>query len=493
MGAETSSRSYTREERQRYRERVRLDLDVLERMLREDRFASGRPITGLEIELNLVDDAAQPDFVNARVLEAIDDPEYQTELAKFNIELNVAPRPLPGTAARQLEDDLRTSLNQADERARSAGARIAMVGILPTLRAEHFDGDWISENNRYTALNDSIFFARQEDIVLDIAGPTGERIHTYADTIAPESACTSVQLHLQVSPAEFSAHWNAAQALAGPQVALAANSPFFYGRQLHAETRIALFRQATDTRPVELKNQGVRPRVFFGERWITSIFDLFEENSRYFPALLAECSDEDPVALLDAGRMPALDELKLHNGTVYRWNRPIYDVADNIPHVRVENRVLPAGPTIADTMANAAFYYGCVRSLTRETRPVWSRMSFQAAEGNFEAAARDGIDARMYWPGLGEVPAEELVLRHLLPLAHEGLADWGVAQDVRERYLGIIEGRARAGRNGATWQVEAVRRLEAAGLDRDAALARMLELYMEGMHGNEPVHTWELP
>ena len=164
------------------------------------------------------------------------------------------------------------------------------IGILPTLRPEHYEQEWISDNNRYTALNDSIFVARGEDIRLEIEGPTGERVDTWCDSIAPESACTSVQLHLQVAPAQFAAHWNAAQALSAPQIALGANSPFFYGRRLHAETRIALFTQATDTRPVELKNQGVRPRVFFGERWITSIFDLFEENVRWFPALLAESS-----------------------------------------------------------------------------------------------------------------------------------------------------------------------------------------------------------
>jgi gamma-glutamyl:cysteine ligase YbdK (ATP-grasp superfamily) len=318
-------------------------------------------------------------------------------------------------------------------------------------------------------------------------------VATYCTSIAPESACTSVQLHLQVTPADFADHWNAAQALSPVQVALAANSPFFFGQRLHAETRIELFKQATDTRPIELKNQGVRPRVFFGERWITSIFDLFEENSRYFPALLAETTDEDPMARLEAGEAPELAELRLHNGTVYRWNRPIYDIVKGRPHLRVENRVLPAGPTIADTLANAAFYYGAIRKLAGTDRPVWTKMSFAACEENFHRAARDGIEARLYWPGYGEVGADELVLRHLLPLAHEGLEEWGVSQAVRDRFLGIIEARARAGVNGATWQTEAVRRFEAGGSDRRRALHQMLELYVEHMSTNEPVHTWPLP
>ncbi|MGX5359195.1 glutamate-cysteine ligase family protein [Kocuria sp. KH4] len=493
MGEEVRSRSYTRDERQRYREKVRQDLDVFELMLHRSSFEFDRPMTGLEIELNLVDEHFEPSFHNAEVLAAIADPGYQTELARYNIELNVPPRPLPGRAALELEEELRASLNAADARARETGSRIMAIGILPTLRPEHYEREWISANNRYSALNDSIFVARGEDIRLDLDGPDGERLDAYCDSIAPESACTSVQLHLQVAPTDFAAHWNAAQALSAVQVALAANSPFFFGRRLHAETRIALFQQATDTRPVELKNQGVRPRVFFGERWITSIFDLFEENVRYFPALLADCSDEDPAAELAAGRAPRLAELRLHNGTVYRWNRPIYDVVGGVPHLRVENRVLPAGPTIADVLANAAFYYGAVRVLARQERPVWTRMSFAACAENFERAARDGIDARLYWPGFGELSVDELVLRHLLPLAHQGLEEWGVAPEVRERYLGIVEARCVAGVNGATWQTQAVRRLEARGADRPTALRDMLAHYARHMADNDPVHTWPLP
>jgi gamma-glutamyl:cysteine ligase YbdK (ATP-grasp superfamily) len=492
MGAEVSAQSYSREQRQRYREKVRQDLDVFERMLTTSSFEFDRPMTGLEIELNLVDENQQPHFHNAQVLEAIADPGYQTELAQYNIELNVPPRPLPGDSALHLEDELRDSLNIAGDRAGEVGSTIVAIGILPTIMPEHYEGEWISKNNRYTALNDSIFVARGEDIFLDIEGPTGERVATYCDSIAPESACTSVQLHLQVAPHDFADHWNAAQALSAPQVALAANSPYFFGKRLHAETRIALFEQATDTRPVELKNQGVRPRVWFGERWITSIFDLFEENVRYFPTLLAEITDEDPMAQLEAGIAPELAELRLHNGTVYRWNRPIYDTAGGTPHLRVENRVLPAGPTIVDVLANAAFYYGTIRMLARADRPVWTKLSFAACEENFHRAARDGLEARLYWPGYGELSADELVLRHLLPLAHEGLRLWGVSDAVRERYLGVIEGRCTTGMNGAEWMTRAVAAYEAGGADRREALRRMVAQYTAYMNANEPVHTWPL-
>jgi hypothetical protein len=317
-----------------------------------------------------------------------------------------------------------------------------------------------------------------------------EKLSTTADTVAPEAACTSTQLHLQVSPAQFDAYWNAAQAIAGVQVALGANSPFLFGKQLWQETRIPLFKQATDTRPEEIKAQGVRPRVWFGERWITSVFDLFEENVRYFPALLPICEDEDPVASLAEGSTPRLAELRLHNGTVYRWNRPIYDVVQGRPHLRVENRVLPAGPTVVDTVANAAFYFGLVRALAEDERPVWTQMSFSMAEENFYRAALEGIRASQFWPGLGHLPATELVLRRLLPLAHQGLEAWGVEPGERDRLLGIIEQRCLTCRNGATWQVAAVQR--SASLGRDEALRVMLSAYIANMHTNTPVHDWPL-
>ncbi|GAB2672918.1 glutamate--cysteine ligase [Thalassiella azotivora] len=491
MGDEVAGSQFSREQRQQYREKVQLCLDVFERMLRSGGFESDRPLTGLEIELNLVDEDYQPTMVNKAVLERIADPGYQTELGAYNIELNVEPRPLPGRSALELEEDLRQSLNTAEAKANESGAHIVMIGILPTVMPDTFAGAWMSESARYAALNDSIFSSRGEDLFIDIQGV--ERLATYSTTIAPESACTSVQLHLQVSPSRFAPYWNAAQLLAGPQLAIGANSPYFFGRELWAETRVELFAQATDTRPQELKNQGVRPRVFFGERWITSIFDLFEENVRYFPSLLPEVTDEDPVAVLEDGGTPRLQELRLHNGTVYRWNRPVYDVVHGRPHLRVENRVLPAGPTVVDVMANAAFYYGAVRVLAEEDRPAWSKLAFATAEENFRECARRGVDARVYWPGLGEVTPDELVLRRLLPMAHEGLERWGVAAEVRERYLGVIEARAKSGRTGASWQVDTVRALQQRGADRASALAGMLERYCEGMHGNEPVHTWQVP
>lgn len=325
MGEDVSGRTFTREDRARYRDKVHRCLDVLAQMLAEEKFDFETPLTGMEVELNLIDAEGNPAMRNSEVLASIDSPAFVQELGRFNLEINIPPQSLVGDGAQQYEDQVRAQLNVADAKAHQQGAGMVMVGILPTLRPEHMTSESISTNSRYALLDEQLLLARGEDLHIDIRGPK-ESLETFADSIAPEAACTSVQFHLQVSPDEFASSWNAAQCLAAAQVALGANSPYFLGRELWRETRIALFTQATDTRPAEMKAQGVRPRVWFGERWITSVFDLFEENLTYFPALLPVLDDEDPEAELAEGRTPSLRELRLHNGTVWRWNRPVYDV-----------------------------------------------------------------------------------------------------------------------------------------------------------------------
>jgi hypothetical protein len=488
MGEEVEQQAFTREDRTRYRAKVRACLDVFERMLVEARFDAETPLTGLEIELNLVDEREEPALRNIEVLDALGDPDFQTELGKFNLEINVAPKRLADQGMTAFGEGVRASLNAAETAAQAVGAHLVMIGILPTLTEDHLDREVLSQNPRYQLLSDEILAARGEDIVLDIQGP--ERLHVTADSIAPEAACTSTQLHVQVSPEEFPAYWNASQAISSLQLAVGANSPYLLCKELWRETRIALFEQATDTRAEELKAQGVRPRVWFGERWITSIFDLFEENVRYFPALLPVVSEQDPAEVLASGGTPTLDELRLHNGTIYRWNRPVYAVVDGAPHLRVENRVLPAGPTVVDTLANAAFYFGLVRAMAEQDRPVWSQMSFTAAEENFHAAAQVGVEAQVYWPGVGQVPASELVIRRLLPLAATGLRAWGVDDEEAGRLLDIIEQRCLTGRNGASWFVSQVHARSGEG-DRHTVLRHVLRDYRERMHGNDPVHTWD--
>ncbi len=498
MGRQVTGRTFKPVDRQRYREKMQRGLDALARMLADGTFSFTHQQMGLEMELSLVDDTFSPAMSNTVVLEKIDSPAFTTELGQHNIEINVQPRPLAGDGALELEKELRDALVDADGKANDVGARLVMIGTLPTLRSCHLDPHWLSQHARYLRLNEQICTARGEEMLLDMEGTPlpgrqQERLFSYTESILPESACTSAQLHLQVAPEDFAAYWNAAQCLAGVQVAIGANSPFLLGKALWHETRVPLFLQATDTRPQELKNQGVRPRVWFGERWITSIFDLFEENVRYFPALLPEPDEEDPVAALNAGRAPMLSELLLHNGTIWRWNRPVYDLVNGVPHLRVENRALPAGPTVVDVLANAAFFYGAQRALAEQDRPLWTQMSFAAAEENFYSAARHGIDAHLYWPGVGWASPDELVLRRLLPLAHEGLRACGVSDRARERHLGVIEQRCLTRRTGSSWQRDTVAELERRGADRMPALAEMLKSYVELTNSGEPVHAWPLP
>ncbi|RNF86863.1 glutamate--cysteine ligase [Streptomyces botrytidirepellens] len=494
MGEKVVAGEFDPSGRQRQRGRLRQCLDALSRLLADKRFDRPKNLMGLEIELNLAGADGLPRMMNTEVLERIASHDFQTELGQCNLEVNIVPHRLHGRVLDQLSEELRTGLSYADRKAREVSSEIVMIGILPTLATRDLGSANLSYDDRYKLLNEQMLAARGEDFLIDIEGR--ERISYASASIAPEAACTSVQLHLQVTPRRFAAVWNAAQAVAAVQIAIGANSPFVFGREVWRESRPPLFLQATDVRAPEYATQGVRPRTWFGERWITDAYQLFEENLRYFPPLLSTGADEEPLRILDEGGVPDLQELVLHNGTIYRWNRPVYQVADGVPHLRVENRVLPAGPTVTDVIANAAFYYGLIRALAEEPRPVWTRLPFSAAAANFDAACRHGIDTVLQWPkpgrsaSLARTPAVRLVLEELLPLAAAGLDAWGVEPADRDRYLGVIERRCALRVNGASWQAATYHRARDSGLGRDAALAAMTRRYCALMRTDAPVHTW---
>ena len=491
MGRDIDTTEFSREDRARFREKVKANLAALHQLVETHRFETGKRTIGVEVEVYVTDANGDAAPINQALLERIASPDFQTELAQFNIEFDVRPRRLGGSCFSDIQSELRRSLNYAQEQARTLDAEVLIIGILPTLTDFDVTEQNLSANPRYKALNDVILNQRGEDIIIRIEGD--ETLETTANSIVFEAACTSMQLHLQVDPLDFARYWNAAQILSAPLVAAGANSPFFLGKQLHHETRIALFEQATDTRTEELASQGVRPRVWFGEKWLTEgIFELFDENVRYYPALLPICEDEDPVQVLRAGDIPRLPELTLHNGTIYRWNRPVYEVARGRPHMRIENRVLPAGPTVVDAVANTALYYGLLNGLASQKPGLWESMSFEAAQDNFFTAARQGLGAKLYWPKIGrEVPAGELLVKHLLPTAREGLADWGVDDEDIDRYLGIIEDRVLAGQNGATWQIATWHKLiEDDDYDRPEAARELVRRYLKHSDQGDPVHTW---
>ncbi|AZA08525.1 Carboxylate-amine ligase YbdK [Corynebacterium pseudopelargi] len=514
MGDAVSTESYTPRQRTRYRQRLMDDLEVFDRHLQEAEFIDKGTI-GLELELNLVDEDMQPKLCNADVLDALPKEhadEYQSEIGAYNVELNHPPLSISGDGLRELHDGLTQRLDVVREAANKAGAKVAMIGTLPSVTTDFLHSpDWMTPENRYKALSNSVLESRGELVRIDVERQ--ERYHEDFEDVAPESTCTSIQLHLQVAPDRFAAAWNASQAIAGVQAALSANSPLFAGHKLWHESRIPVFEQSIDTRTPELITQGVRPRVWFGERWITSAFDLFEENVRYFSPLLPEDRVEAGTPIITDGK-PGLHYLNLQNGTIWRWNRPIYDPNTELSHIRVENRLLPAGPSVADIVADAAFYYGLVNFLVGQTRPVWSRLSYQDATSNFFAGARDGLYAHLEWPTLGRIPVSKLVTDHLLEYAEQGLKQLEVDPKLIDENLSIIEGRAQSQQNGATWQLVALENATAAVVSeyreaqgeqalatsdlldapdtplRREAIARMLKAYIAQQQTGKPVHTW---
>ena len=428
---------------------------------------------------------------NAEVLNAIANDDFQTELGQFNIEINVPPTRLAGANADELETKLRASLNDAEERSRAIGAHIVMVGILPTLGQEHLTHESLSANPRYALINEQIFEARGEDITIAIDGV--ERLATSTDTIAPEAACTSVQFHLQVSPQQYAATWNAAQCIAGVQVALGANSPFLYGKELWRETRIALFEQATDTRPEELKAQGVRPRVWFGERWITSIFDQFEENVRYFPALLPIVEDEDPGAVLDRGDTPDARRAA---------HAQRHDLPLEPPGVRrAPRQAAPAGrePGAAGR-ADRRRRAGQRRVLLRPAARADQRGP-AAVDADVVHRRRGQLQRRRQ--GRHQRPA--LLARVGRGAGHRaGAAPAAADGPRRPGRLGRRQRRSATGCSGSSRAGASPRPTAPSGrpapstqiddhdrpLDRRDALREMLRRYIEHMHSNQPVHTW---
>ena len=493
MGDAVSTDTYTPQQRTRYRQQLNNDLEVFDRQLQKAEFGN-RGTIGLELELNLVDEDMQPALKGQEVLAQLGD-EYQSEIGMYNVELNHPPLSVAGEGLRQLYHGITSRLAEVQAAAEKVGARVAMIGTLPTVTPEFLaDPSWMTPENRYRGLNNAIMQSRGELVHIDLSNE--EECRLDFDDIAPESTCTSMQLHLQVPPDRFTHAWNASQAMASVQVALAANSPLFLGRKLWHESRIPVFQQSIDTRTPELVAQGVRPRVWFGERWITSVFDLFEENVRYFSPLLPEDRGASGEPVFE-GQSPTLHHLNLHNGTVWRWNRPIYAPGKQRAHIRVENRILPAGPTVTDIVADSAFYYGLVKYLSSETRPVWSRLTFKDAEQNFFYAARAGMFARLDWPTLGRIDVATLIQDHLLDQAREGLRALDVDEDLITQNLDIIRERARTRQNGAMWQLRTVKALTPAGSkpdspERRAALAEMLRRYLDNQATGEPVHTWRI-
>jgi CBS domain-containing protein len=467
------------------------DVRALERMIANGAFEVGVRRIGAEQEMFLVDSALRPARCALAILGRLPREFFTPELGLFNLEANLSPRELRGDCLAAMERELAGLVGQADEVARSEGARVVLCGILPTLAKSDLGLDSMTPIPRFYQLNRVMSELRGGEFRTYIKGL--DELQTTHDNVMLEACNTSFQVHFQVAPAEFAPLYNVAQVVTAPVLAAAVNSPVLLRHRLWHETRVALFQQSLDTRSEAHAQRGGRTRVSFGDDWIDdSVLDIFREDIARYRILIAAELDESPLVQLEEGKIPMLKALRLHNGTVYRWNRPCYGVWQGRPHLRIENRVLPAGPSVVDEIANATFFFGLMCALSAAHEDVRRVMAFDDARENFVAAARYGLGARMHWIGSAKPRgAEELILTELLPQARAGLARHGLEAADVDRYLGVLEERVRSGRTGAQWALDSLEAMpeEVMADERYRALtAAMLERQASG----RPVHEWEL-
>jgi CBS domain-containing protein len=490
MGEQKVQHGSDSEELREFTRKLLADLHALERMLADGVIESGVTRVGAEQELVLVDSNWRPAMVNLDLLERLDDDHFTTELGRFNLEFNLDPIDLHGRCLSEMEERLGTLLQKARQAAAEIDTSIVLTGILPTLEKSDLTLENMTPVPRYFQLNEAMTKLRGRDYDFRIKGR--DELLVRHDNVMLEACNTSFQVHFQVSPEHFATRYNIAQAVAAPVLAAAVNSPLLFGRSLWRETRIALFQQSIDTRAPSSHLRDVSPRVSFGRSWVTeSALEIFQEDLARFKVIMKTDVDEDPLGCLREGRAPKLQALRLHNGTIYRWNRPCYGISGDKPHLRIENRVLPAGPTILDEVANAAFWYGLMSGIADQYENITEVMEFEEARENFVRAARLGLGAQFYWPGHSQQPAQKLILDELIPLATDGLTSLGIDSEDVERYMGVIAGRVDSFQTGAKWLIRSYDRLRQRGT-RAESLSTLVAGSLQREASGEPVHTWSL-
>jgi CBS domain-containing protein/gamma-glutamylcysteine synthetase len=465
------------------------DINALERMLEENCFESGVRRIGVEQEMFIVDRSWRPTKGILPILERIGDTHYTTELGQFQLEANCDPQLLAGDGIGRMHAQLDHLVDNARRVAQELDMNVVLMGILPTMRKSDLGLDNMVPSARYMAMNKAITELRGGKFRMSIKGL--DELIIEHDSVMLEACNSSFQVHLQVGPAEFARMYNIAQVLAGPLMAVSANSPLAFGRRLWAETRVALFRYSVDTRNHERLTRETEARVSFGTRWVkSSVAEIYKEDFARFRTLVGTNLDEDPMAMLDRGEVPQLKALRLHNGTVYRWNRACFGITEGKPHLRIENRIMPSGPSTIDEMANAALWFGMMHELGAREEDVTRRIEFDQAGANFYTAAREGIGAHFEWLDGQHITAQRLVLDQLLPIAESGLARAGVDEGLARKYLAVVEERVRTARTGAAWQSRSWNSLRDRGtkLERSNALvAATLRRQMAA----RPVAQWE--
>lgn len=471
------------------------DVQALEYMLENDWFEKDIIRIGAEQEMCLVDARTyKPACINMEVLEKLSQyPWVVTELAKFNLEVNLSPREFSGKCLREMDQENRDFLNIIRKQLKDWNAEVCLTGILPTLRKPDLDLSNLTPKPRYFALMEAIH-SQMLGSAFELRLSGIDELLVKHDSPLLEACNTSYQVHLQVSPDIFVPMYNMAQALAAPIMAISANSPIVFGKRLWHESRIALFQQALDVRTTHDHMRERSPRVSFGTGWLeNSLLEIYKEDIARFRVLLAGEVDEDSIEAIQEGRTPKLRALQIHNSTVYRWNRPCYGISPNgKPHLRIENRVIPAGPTTTDAAANAAFWLGAMIGMGHEYKDIRNHVSWEDVRDNFMKAAQYGIDSHFNWFHDKKISACDLVLHELLPMARKGLQMRGVIKQDIDKYLGIIEQRARDHMNGARWQLRTFTKL-VKECTRDEAVTAMTAAIVNNQWKDIPVHQWTMP
>ena len=487
MGEMIKQRSQNTVERMAFVQHLIDDIKALETLLENGSFEDDIVRIGAEQELCLINEEYRPYGINLELLKAIDDAHFTTELANYNIEINLDPFELKGDCFSLVEKQLRSLLQKAAAKAEGIGAKLLLAGILPTIGKKEVGLDYLTPIPRYFALNDMLKAYKGDDFNLKIRGV--DELFLKHDSVMFEACNTSFQLHLQIPSHDFISSYNWAQAIAGPVLSVCCNSPMLMGRELWKETRIALFQQSLDTRKTAFALRNQTPRVGFGDDWESgSVAEIFKKDISKHRILLTKEIEENSLDKIKQGEVPKLPALCLHNGTVYRWNRPCYGVGGGKPHLRIENRYIPSGPSVLDEMANFAFWVGLMKGRPKSFDDMPSQMDFKSAKTNFIKAARTGKETLFSWCGEA-YSAKKLVLNKLLPIAYKGLHKCGIDDADVERLLGIIEARTN-GRTGEQWQVANIRELKKR-YKTSKSLVLLTEQMVENQSENLPIHLWK--
>lgn len=471
------------------------DVQALQYMLDNDWFETDTIRIGAEQEMFLVDSKTfKPASVAVEAMEIMKDyPWLETELARFNLEITLTPHVFEGTCLSKLENETQEKLQKIGEKLRTMNADLLLTGILPTLRKFDLTMDNLTPKKRYKALMEAIH-SELIGSAFELRLMGIDEILVKHDSPLLEACNTSFQVHLQVAPQNFAPLYNIAQALTAPVMAMAANSPIVFGKRLWHESRIALFQKALDIRTTHDHMRERSPRVSFGTGWLEkSIMEIYKEDIARFRVLLSADQEEDAIKMIQQGETPKLRALQVHNSTVYRWNRPCYGISDNgKPHLRIENRVLAAGPTVLDEVANAALWLGAMIGVHAEYPDIRKQMTWEDARDNFGKAARYGIDSHFTWFKDKKLSACDLVIKELIPLARKGLELRKVASQDIDKYLGVIEERAKKHMTGARWQLRAYTKLKNE-VSKDEALTVLTASIYKNQQNSMPVHKWDLP